>query len=782
MIGKRLAHYVIVEQVGAGGMGVVYRARDERLDRDVALKVLSPRLMADDSARKRLRREALVLSKLNHPHINLIYDFDSEDGVDFLVMEFVRGETLSLRLQAGAFTESDVLSIGVQIAEALEEAHASGIVHRDLKPGNVMVTARGVVKVLDFGLAKALETDRGDMESLTEVGQITGTLPYIAPEQFRGAHADARSDIYSLGAMLYEVATGVRAFAQESPAALIDAVLKEPPRNPRAIAPGISTDLERIILKSLEKKPERRFATAGEVTQALQSAGATRTAMAPARPRRRRRPWAIASVAAAAVLLVAVFVALFRPGVGTRPAIPGRIESLAVLPLENLSGDSQQGYFADGMTDALITRLAQIGSLRVISRTSTMRYRGSGKSLREIARELHVSTVVEGSVLRSGNRVRISAQLVDAKADRNLWADTYEREVGDVIELQRDLAAAITEQIHVQLTSREREALARTQRVNPEAYDEYLKGRQESATRTKAGLEAARRHFLTAAEIDPKFALAYAGLAGVYLLQEVYSGLRPEEALPWAEEAARKALAIDGQLAEAYPALGMVKVYRRWDWDGAEADFKRAIELRPNYATAHHWYSILLRDRGRFDEAIAEARRALELDPLSLIMNANLGDAYFFARRYPDAIRQHRLGRDLDPGFAPTHLYLGMAFAQNGDIDSAIVACQTARALSGVGTYGLGGLGYVLARAGRRSDAERVLDELQKLAARGQAVPFDIGLVWVGLAKGERALEWIEKASREQPEGVKDLGVDPRFDVLRSDLRFREILRQLRLS
>jgi serine/threonine protein kinase/tetratricopeptide (TPR) repeat protein len=782
VIGKRLSHYVIIEQVGAGGMGVVYRARDERLDRDVALKILSPSLVADDAARKRLRREALVLSKLNHAHINLIYDVDSEDGVDFLVMEFIRGETLSRRLEAGSFSEPDVLSIGIQVAEALEEAHRSGIVHRDLKPGNVMLTERGVVKVLDFGLAKALESDHAGMESLTEAGHVAGTLPYIAPEQFRGARVDARSDIYSLGAVLYEIATGVRAFAQETTASLIDAILKDSPKNPSAIVPRISPGLEGVILKSLAKDPDLRYGTAGEVVDALQGAGATRSTLTSTRTSGRRRRWVIPVAAVTAVVLAAALVATFLPGGGAHPKSPRRIESLAVLPLDDLSGDSKQGYFADGMTDALITRLAQISSLRVISRTSVMRYRGGNKSLPQIARELHVDAVVEGTVLHSGNKVRISAELVDAAADRHLWANTYEREVGDVIALQRDLAAAIADQVNVRLTSSEREGLARADRVNPQAYDEYLKGRQEWATRTATGLEAARRNFLKAADIDPRFAQAYAGLADVYVLQDTYSGSRAEEALPLAEDAARKALAIDGRLAEAYPALGLVKLYSRWDWAGAEADFKHAIELRPNYATAHHWYSILLRDRGRFDEAISEARRALELDPLSSIMNANLGDTYFFARRYADAIRQHRIGRDLDPSFAPTHLYLAMAFAQNGDLDSAIVACQTARALSSGGPYALGGLGYVLARAGRGPDAERILDELQRFAVQGRTVPFDMSLVWMGLAKGDRALEWIDKARRKQPSGVKDLGVDPRFDPLREDPRFRKILRELGLG
>ena len=783
MIGRRLSHYVIVEQVGAGGMGVVYRARDDRLDRDVALKILSPDRIADDAARKRFRREALLLSKLNHPHINQIYDVDSQEGIDFLVMEFIEGETLSQRLRLGRLSDTDVLSIGVQVAEALEEAHGAGIVHRDLKPGNVMLTARGSVKVLDFGVARTLEPEHGSSTSSTMPGVLVGTLPYMAPEQFRGLPADARSDIYSLGAMLYEIATGVRAFAQETPASLIEAVLKDRPKDPSAIVPELSPSLEGVILRSLEKEPEQRYATAREIVNALHGAGATRTTMAspPARRRRGRR-WGILATGAAVAALAIAFTVYFRLGSGAHPGGGGRIESLAVLPLEDLSGDSLKSYFADGMTDALITRLAQIGSLRVISRTSAMRYRGSAKALPDIARELHVDAVVEGTVLRAGNQVRITAQLVDPKADRHLWANTYERELVDVIALQGALATAIADQVHARLTPGEREGLGRAARVNPEAYDEYLKGSQEWAKRTQPALEAARRHFVRATEIDPRFALAYAGLADVYLLQDLYSGIQGGETLPRAEEAARAALEIDGHLAEAYSALAMVKLYRRWDWAGAEADFKRAIELRPNYATAHHWYSILLRDRGRVDEAIAEARRALDLDPLSPIMNANLGDVYFFARRYDDAIRQHRIGRSLEPGFAPTHLYLAMAFAQHGEIDSALVACRTARALTGDGAFGLGGLGYVLARAGKRSEAERTLDELGRLSARGQAVSFDLGMIWAGLGDAERSVDWIRKARLEQPSGVKDLGVDPRFDSVRANPRFREVLRQLGLG
>jgi non-specific serine/threonine protein kinase len=584
LIGKTLSHYVILDQLGAGGMGVVYRARDERLDRDVAVKVLTPSLVADEAARKRLRREARLLSRLNHPNVNQIYDFDSQDGVDFLVMEFVRGETLSHRLRSACFAEPDVVSIGVQIAQALEEAHASGIVHRDLKPGNVMLTARGAVKVLDFGLAKALESDRVAMESLTEDGRVAGTLPYIAPEQFRGAPVDERSDIYALGALLYEIATGVRAFPQETAASLIDAVLHDPPPNPRTRVPEMSPALEAIILRSMEKDPARRPSTAGEVATELQGTGVTRVGSFPRRAGRTRSRTVAVTLAAVALLGLGYAFSPWLRG-GTHAKGSGPIDALAVLPLDDLSGDPQQSYFADGMTDALITRLAQIGGLRVISRTSVMHYRGSGKTMRQdrqgaprglpswkapcCDRETTCGSVPSWWMHPpTGTSGRI----------------TYDRELGDVIELQRDLATAIAGQVHVQLTARERKGLEDAPRVDPAAYDEYLKGRHEWATRTRDGLERARRHFSSAAEIDPRFALAYSGLAEVYLLQDIYSGSRAEEALPRAEEAARKALEIDDQLGEAYPALGMVKLYRRWDWSGAEADFQRAIRLRPSYA------------------------------------------------------------------------------------------------------------------------------------------------------------------------------------------------------
>ena len=781
MIGQILSHYRILEVLGSGGMGVVYRARDERLDRDVALKVLSQGSLGDGIARKRLRREALLLSKLNHPHICTIFDFDSQDGVDFLVMELVSGESLATRLRRGPLSETEAHPIGIQIADALDEAHEQGIVHRDLKPGNVMITSRGTVKVLDFGLAMSVQPESVTIDNLTATGMVAGTLPYMAPEQFQGSDADARTDIYAWGAVAYELATGVRPFAQSTPASLVQAILNQPPVPPTTIVPELSASFEDVILKALQKDRGKRQASAGEVVEALRDMGAVRGAPVPRRASRGRRRLAIAASIVGALLLAMVLSLLVRSWKLPFGGSPG-IQSLAVLPLANLSGDPSQDYFADGMTDALITRLAQIHDLRVISRTSVDQYRKAMKSLPEIGRELHVQAVVEGSVLRSGDRVRITAQLVDASKDRHLWADAYERDLSDVIALQSDLVGAIATQIQARLTPGERAGLAHVDAVKPDAYDDYLKGRYHLNRRTKEDLVAAKALFQRAIESDPGFALAHAGLADTYILLHLYVGMPSTEAFPLAMSAARKALELNGDLAEAYPAIALVKVYSQWDWDGAESDFKRGIRLKPSYATAYHWYSILLRDRGRFDEAITAARRALDLDPLSLIVNANLGDAYFFARRYDDAIRQHRAGRDLDPSFAPTHLYLGMAFAQKGQLDSALTECRTARSLASDGDLGLGGLGYVLGRAGKDAEARDVLRKLEADARGGAAVSFDIGLVEVGLGNHPAAIEWLGRACRDQPSGIKDLGVDPRLDPVRKDPGFKELLRRTRLD
>ena len=497
MVGKTLSRYRILAKLGAGGMGEVYRAHDERLQRDVALKVLPAHTLADEAARKRFRKEALALSKLNHPNIATVHDFDTQDGVDFLVMEYVAGATLAKRITDGALPEKEVAQLGIQIAAALEEAQEKGVVHRDLKPGNVMVTPKGQAKVLDFGLAKLVRPldDTAATMSLTETPAAAGTLPYMSPEQLQGKPVDVRTDLYALGAVLYEMGTGQRAFPERESHRLITAILHETPQTPRALNREVSAGLESIIFKALEKDPERRYQSARELRVDLDRLSGP-------------EPFVVA---------------------------PRRRESIAVLPLANLSGDPEQDYFADGMTEALITELGKIGALRVISRRSVMRYRGSDKSLPEIARELDVETVVEGSALRSGDRVRITAQLIHAATDSQLWAERYERNLRDILALQGEVTTAIAREINVKLTPQEQARLASARPVNPEAHEAYLKGRFLLSRFSPEHLDTALEYFELALEKDPHYAKAYAGISTTWNGRGQWGGVPPREAWPRAD-------------------------------------------------------------------------------------------------------------------------------------------------------------------------------------------------------------------------------------------------------
>ncbi|MGH9779106.1 MAG: protein kinase domain-containing protein, partial [Candidatus Acidiferrales bacterium] len=605
MIGQRLAQYLIVERIGAGGMGEVYRARDERLERDVAIKVLPAGTLADEAARRRFRQEALALARLNHPHIATVHDFNSQDGVDFLVMEHVPGSSLAEKLAAGPLSEKETLRLGAQVAAALEEAHGQRIVHRDLKPGNIVLTSRGDVKVLDFGLAKLLQPTGGEAvtaESFAETRAGAGTLPYMAPEQLRGEPVDARTDIHALGAVLYEMSTGRRPFPETQGPRLIDSILNSVPALPSRHQPRLSAELERIILKCLEKDPERRYQSPRELRVDLERLAAPSAVAAPLVQPSGPRRWAIPTAAMIALLLAVLLG--FNLG-GLRDRLLGRvgspqIQSLAVLPLDNLSGNPEQEYFVDGMHEELITRLAKISALKVISRTSVMRYRGERRPpLPEIGRELGVDAVIEGSVRRSGDQVRITVQLVEAATDKHLWAESYQRDLRDVLALQSDVAQAIADEIRITLTAQERASLSGATRVNPQAYEAYLKGRFYWNKRSPAGLLKGMEYFNQAIEHDPQDALAYSGLADSYT-QLAYRGqLSSDDAYPRAKAAATKALEINSTLAEAHASLGFIYFNYEWDWPGAEKEFLLAIKLNPNYAESHHWYSHFLMDTGR---------------------------------------------------------------------------------------------------------------------------------------------------------------------------------------
>ena len=787
MEGRTLAHYRILEKIGGGGMGVVYRAHDERLERDVALKVLPPGLLSDEAARRRFRREALALSRLNHPGIATVFDFDTQEGVDFLVMEFVPGQTLAEKLAGGPLPEKEVASLGAQIASALEGAHERGVVHRDLKPGNIMVTLKGQAKVLDFGLAMLLRPagEGSQIETLSREHAAVGTLPYMAPEQLRGERMDARSDIYAAGAVLYEMATRQRPFLETSAPRLIDEILHHAPQTPRSINGRISAALDGIIVKALDKEPQRRYQSAAELRVDLERLAAPVPLRAGHRSRVHGLWWALLP-ASAFLALAALIVGLNPAGVRERlfgRAAPRRIESLAVLPLENLSRDPEQEYFADGMTEELIADLGKIRALRVISRTSAMRYKGTKKSLLEIARELNVDALVEGSVLRAGDRVRITTQLIHAATDRHLWSESYERDLKDVLALQSEVARSIAREIKIALTPQEQARFAEARPVDPEARQLYLKARYYAAKSTQEGAQKALEYFQQSIDKDPAYAAAYAQLANTYAVLG-YTGIdvRPSrEMMPRAKAAALKALELDDTLAEAHTSLGFVRWAYDWNWPAAEVDFKRAIELSPGYATAHLRYANFLCSLGRFDEAVEEDKRSLELDPLSIIINHAQAWPYHLSRRYDQAIEAYRKTLEMEPNYPRTHLRLGEVYAAKGMYRDAIAEYEKFSALGGGSTMALALIGNAHAQAGERHEALRALEELTAESKRRYVPFFHIAIVHAGLGDKDQAFAWLDRAYEERSQFLVDLKFIPILDPLRSDPRFADLVRRVGL-
>jgi eukaryotic-like serine/threonine-protein kinase len=748
LIPERVSRYRILEEIGSGGMGVVYRARDERLDREVAVKILKAPAAQDEALRKRFRQEATALSRLSHPYINTVYDFDSADGLDFLVLELVEGRRLEDLLGVGPISERDTLAYGAQIAAALGAAHEAGVVHRDLKPGNVIVTGKGAVKLLDFGLAllRPGATPSHETRSLTGAGFVVGTLSYMAPEQLLGHEVTGRSDLYSLGVLLYEMTTGRRPFTTTPAAALIDEILNRRPVPPLLPGGPLDPRFESLILNLLEKEPRLRPESADQVEAALRAI-------------------------------------LASPGdSGVRAAARrSAIGSIAVLPLANLSGDPEQEFFADGMTEALILTLAQIDAFRVASRTSVMRFKGTSTPLPEIARALQVDAIVEGTVARFGGRVRITAQLIDAGTDRHLWARSYERELSDVIALQGEVARAVAEEIHGQVTHEASARLARARRVDPDAYEAYLRGRYHWNRRSEEGIRKGIEYFEEAIRLDPLYAQAHAGLAQAYDTLGSYSFITPEEAYTKARVAALHALEIDENLSEAHVAMGGVLQNHAWDWAASEEHFRRAIAADPGNAGAYHWYSDLLSALGRSDEAVAAMRRAHALDPLSLTVNMSLGACLFYAHRYEDAVEQQRRTLELDPQFAPAHRMLGGALEQLGRLDEAIAEYKTAAALSNdLAATAL--LAHTIARAGRPDEARRIHAQLKEDAQRRYLSPYSEAAIYTGLGETDAAFERLEKAYAIRDRGMVWIKVAPRLDPLRGDPRFDALLRRMNLA
>ncbi|MGH9364577.1 MAG: protein kinase domain-containing protein [Thermoanaerobaculia bacterium] len=792
-LGTRLGPYEILATLGAGGMGEVYRARDTRLGREVAVKVLPEEFAADPDRLRRFEQEARAASALNHPNILTIHDIGTHQGAPYVVSELLEGETLRDQLGGVALSPRKAIEYMVQIAHGLAAAHERGIVHRDLKPENLFVTKDGRAKILDFGLAKLTRPETGSspltqaptLTAGTEPGVVMGTVGYMSPEQVRGLSLDSRSDIFSFGAILYEMLAGRRAFRGISPADTMSAILKEEPEF-SPTHPGASPALEHIVRRCLEKSPEERFQSARDLAFALREISSDSDVPRPV-SLPVSRPRSILWLAPLGlVVLLAVLIAVNVGGLRERLSTggqPARIQSLAVLPLENLSRDTEQEYFADGMTEELISDLGKIRALRVISRTSAMRYKGTKKSMPEIARELNVDALVEGSVLRAGDRVRITAQLIHAATDRHLWSESYERDLKDVLALQSEVARAVAREVKIALTPQEQARFAEARPVDPEAHQLYLKGRYYVVKNTQEAAQKALECFQQAIDKDPAYAEAYAQLANSYAFLG-YTGLDvlpARETMPKAKAAVLKALELDDTLAEAHTALGLVRWAYDWDWAAAEKEFQRAIELNPGYATAHLRYGNYFCSLGRFDAAIAEDRRALELDPLSLVMNHVQGWPYHLSGRYDQAIERYRKTLEMDPNFARTHLRLGEVLAAKGLYREAIGEYEKFSALGGGSTIALALIGNARALAGERREALRTLEELTAESKRSYVPSFHFAIVHMGLGDKDQAFAWLDKAYEERSQFLVDLKFIPILDPLRSDPRFADLVRRVGL-
>ncbi len=743
MIGATLSHYRVLEPLGAGGMGEVYRARDLHLDRDVAVKVLLRGALADPTALERFRREAHVLSRLSHPGVATIFDFDTQEGMAFLVMEYVPGGTLQSRLQKGPLDLDEVTRIGTEIGDALEAAHRLGFLHRDLKPGNVVLTASGTPKILDFGLAGLLHASH-TLTELTQTGAVFGSLPYMAPEQLRGEEGDSRTDVYSFGAILYEMTTGRRPFEKDRPETLMFEILHGATLPVRTLRPEASPDLDRLIDSCLSKDPEHRPTSAGAVSKALRE--------------------------------------IRRPRQGGEQA-PGRdtVRSLAVLPLENVSRDPAQEYFADGMTEALISELARLKALRVISRTSAMKYKGAQKALPEIARELNVDAILEGSALLVGKRVRVTVQLVSARTDETLWADRYDGEIEDVLDLQGRVAETVAKEIAVQVTPREARELAKRRPVNPEAHVEYLKGRHTAEATSPQAIELALRHYQRALELDPTYAAVWTGIASCHIVRAARGMAPPAAANRQAREAAMKALELDDSLADAHASLGSVALHDM-DFRGALRYLQRAVELNPGLTRAYTSLGTLYYCVERHRDAQEAMLKALSLDPLSMIIHTSVGDAYYYGREYERSVVYYQKAVELDPRFDGAHTDLARSLEFLGRFDESRRQYEEGRRLSGGVAGPSFGLGHLAASTGDETEARRILQELTDARSKRVVSAWGIAALHASLGDVDDAFRWLDVAVEERATGLTFLRVHPRLDPIRKDPRHQALVRKIGLD
>ena len=783
MLDQTISHFHIVEKLGEGGMGVVYKAEDTRLHRFVALKFLPDNLAQDSLALERFRREARAASTLNHPGICTIHDIGEQGGRSFIAMEYIDGETLRAHIHGEPLPPEEIVRLGIQIADALDAAHTQDIIHRDIKPANVFVTRRGQAKILDFGLAKLVRTgvavadseETGDSTSV--VGIISGTPSYMSPEQVRGDNLDQRTDIFSLGLLLYEMATGRQAFSGGTGGVIIEAILTRSPTPVRTINPYLPAILEEIINKALNKNIDQRYQRAADILADLQrlergadlnwrntgtDRGSTIThSQFPAPPAPQHSPTQTRAPRTQRVSKV--------------------INSLAVLPFENATQDPENEYLSDGIAGSLINIMAAMPKLRVMAQSTVFRYKGGGIDPQAVGRDLNVRAVLTGRIMQSGESLRIGTELVDVATGSQLWGAQYHRKPGDILSIQDEISNEISEKLRIKLTRDEKKRLSKRPTADAEAYRLYLKGRYHWDRWTEGGFYKAIEYFQLAVEKDPGYALAYCGVADSYVLLGWNSYLPPKQAFPKAKMAAMRALRLDPDLGEAHTPLAAVLWLHEWQWNQAQAEFQRSLELNPSYPTANHWFAEFLMTMGRNAESIEKMKASEELDPLSLIISVAIGWANYMARRYDDAIEQLRRTVELEPHYPVTYWILGILLRKTGQLESAIAEGEKGVKLSGGSPLMSAALAQTLAAAGERSKAIQILNDLTNLARQKYVSPYFFAGIHIGLGEHDRAMEFLEQSYSELSHWLIYLHIDPSMDPLRSNPHFQDLLGRIGL-